>query len=61
LAWLDAKFKNQPCLTCKILPICNGGCSQKAIESKDESYCLRGFDENKKNELVQAKLEQILN
>lgn len=49
-----AKFKNAPCLECKLLPICNGGCSQHAYEhlgSKD-GYCVFGFDEYKKDELI---------
>jgi len=59
-AQMNAKFKNSPCIRCKILPICNGGCSQKAIESKDVEYCIRDFDENKKIEVVLAKLELAL-
>jgi uncharacterized protein len=59
-ARMKAKFKNAPCLKCKILPICNGSCSQKAIDSKDVEYCIRDFDENKKIEIVRAKLESVL-
>ena len=52
---MNAKFKNQPCLECKILPICNGGCSQNAIENLGNDYCVNDFDENKKLDIVKNK------
>ncbi|MCT2406848.1 radical SAM protein [Chryseobacterium antibioticum] len=52
---MNSKFKNAPCLSCKILPICNGGCSQQAIEHKGREYCVHGFDENKKLEVIKDK------
>ena len=50
----NAKFKNPPCLECKLLPICNGGCSQHAYEYLDSEngYCVFGFNEHKKDELI---------
>ncbi len=57
---LDAKFKNKPCLSCRLLPICNGGCSQQALEhSKD--YCMYDFDEERKTEVVKNKFLLMLN
>lgn len=52
---LNSKFKNPPCLKCRILPICNGGCSQNAIENADEEYCVYDFDENKKLDKVKDR------
>jgi uncharacterized protein len=52
---MDAKFKNPPCLDCKILPICNGGCSQAAIENLGTDYCVNDFDENKKMDIIKNK------
>ncbi|MGA6119786.1 radical SAM protein [Sphingobacterium anhuiense] len=52
---LDAKFKNKPCLTCSILPICNGGCSQVALENEGKDYCVHNFDENSKRRIVLEK------
>ncbi len=37
---LNAKFKNSPCLNCSIMPICNGGCSQQALENSHHEYCV---------------------
>ncbi|GAA3724418.1 radical SAM protein [Flavobacterium ginsengisoli] len=52
---MNSKFKNPPCLDCSILPICNGGCSQQAIEHKGVDYCVNNFDENKKLEIIKDK------
>lgn len=58
----DIKFKNKPCLSCRLLPICNGGCSQHALEyyEKGEEYCVNDFDENKKNDIIREKVKEIL-
>lgn len=57
---MDAKFNNPPCLSCKILPICNGGCSQQAIEHEGIEYCVNGFDENKKLSIVKDKYLYVI-
>ncbi|WP_175620882.1 radical SAM/SPASM domain-containing protein [Chryseobacterium schmidteae] len=60
-ARLNSKFKNKPCLSCKILPLCNGGCSQSALENIDKDYCVFGFDENKKQDVIYQKfLEKVI-
>lgn len=58
---LESKFKNAPCLKCKILPICNGGCSQAAIENVNNEYCIFGFDEAEKDKIIQQKIAEIKN
>lgn len=57
---MDIKFKNKPCLECPIMPLCNGGCSQHAIENEGKDYCVYDFDESKKKEIVVKKLMNIL-
>ena len=52
---MSSKFKNPPCMKCSILPICNGGCSQQAIEHKGVDYCIHDFDENKKIDIIKDK------
>lgn len=52
---MAAKFSNKPCLECKIMPICHGGCSSKPLE-KGCNYCIFDFDEGKKTEAVMTKL-----
>lgn len=57
---LNSKFKNKPCLSCRILPICNGGCSQKALEYSNTDYCILNFDEKEKDEVILNKFIEIL-
>jgi uncharacterized protein len=58
---MSAKFQNKPCLRCKLLPICNGGCSQNALENEGRDYCVYDFDEQKKNDVIYHKfLENVI-
>lgn len=57
---LNSKIKNIPCLSCSILPICGGGCSQISMENENEEYCIKDFDENKKLEIVKNKFQFTL-
>ncbi len=52
---MNIKFKNKPCLSCPIMPICNGGCSQQAIENEGKDYCVYDFNEHTKKETVLNK------
>ena len=52
---MEAKYSNKPCLECKIMPICHGGCSSKPLE-KGTDFCIFDFDENKKIKAVEEKL-----
>jgi uncharacterized protein len=62
---MNAKFKNKPCLKCRLLPVCNGGCSQHAIENIDENgeageYCVHEFDESRKDQVVFDKIKVLM-
>lgn len=54
---MSAKQKNMKCKSCRILPLCHGGCSTKALSSED--YCLYPTD-NMKNQVVINRLEHII-
>ncbi|MEO0471851.1 MAG: SPASM domain-containing protein, partial [Bacteroidota bacterium] len=54
-----SRLKNPPCLECSILPICGGGCSQKAMESIGEDYCVHDFNEAQKKEVVKQRFIAI--
>ncbi|MEC5395251.1 radical SAM/SPASM domain-containing protein [Bergeyella sp. RCAD1439] len=56
----ETRFKNKPCLECKILPLCNGGCSQHRIENENNDYCMFNFDENQKIEIVKERFKSKL-
>ena len=51
---MNSKFKNAPCLSCKLLPVCNGGCTQQALEHNEE-YCLYDFDAERKTDIIRDK------
>ncbi len=57
---MNAKFKNAPCLSCSILPICNGGCSQHAMENEGREYCVHNFDETRKLDVIKDKFMYYL-
>lgn len=56
---LNAKFNNKPCLNCRIMPLCNGGCSQHALDHLGvDEYCVYSFDEKEKDKIVTLKFEE---
>lgn len=61
---MDIKFKNKPCLSCRLMPICNGGCSQHAMEALEEGgrgdYCIYHGDDKLKDDVVKSKIDEIL-
>lgn len=57
---LSSKFKNPPCMECRVLPICGGGCTQVALENEGIDYCVMNFDEDAKTELIKNKFRVIL-
>jgi len=59
---MNAKFKNKPCLSCKIMPLCNGGCSQHAVDNarSNEDYCVFYGDESEKDTIILHKVKQIV-
>lgn len=57
----ETRFKNKPCLTCKILPVCNGGCSQHRLENEGKDYCIFNYDEEAKIDIIKEKFFSRLN
>ncbi|MDR1552958.1 MAG: radical SAM protein [Prevotellaceae bacterium] len=58
---MNAKFNNKPCLSCRLLPVCNGSCSQQALYhlGKDD-FCIYSFDEREKDKVIKAKVDLIV-
>lgn len=54
------RYVNPACLACKILPICNGGCSQSKIEAAKQTECYRGMSETDKDAYIKARVEEIM-
>ncbi|MCL1943377.1 MAG: radical SAM protein [Candidatus Azobacteroides sp.] len=58
---MKVKFNNPPCLVCRLLPICNGGCSRHALENLDKhDYCTYSFNENEKDKAIKAMVDLIM-
>ena len=57
---LSSKFKNPPCKECRILPICGGGCSQQALESNGNDYCVLNYDEGIKTQVIINKFKELM-
>lgn len=57
---MDSKFKNAPCHKCRIQPICNGGCSQKALHYAHKDYCIHDYNESKKDKVILDKFYSLL-
>ncbi len=51
---LDCRFKNKPCFTCAMFPLCNGGCRQYVLEHSEKDFCLFDFSEEKKRKFVES-------
>lgn len=53
---LSSKLKNVSCLSCRILPLCHGGCTKHSLNAQGE-YCLYDFNDNLKNQVVLDVIE----
>lgn len=53
---------NKPCLSCRLLPHCLGGCTQNQLERKDleKGYCFNDFNEQKKDDLIKDSILRLL-
>lgn len=58
--WLRSKFSRQICRSCRIAPICLGGCRQKTKEAPDDGQCPLRFDEARKDELILQRFETYI-
>lgn len=54
------KFGSNVCRECTIFPLCHGGCSQEKLEAINYDKCPRGYTEQRKKELVDKKILNIL-
>ncbi len=54
---LAAKFSKRVCHTCRIAPICGGGCCQQAIEHTDPDKCMYGYTDKDMDRLIANRFE----
>ncbi|MDE5887032.1 MAG: radical SAM protein [Muribaculaceae bacterium] len=48
----NAKLSKEVCRTCRIAPICGGGCKQRAVEDMDNEECTMRYTESQINDIV---------
>lgn len=55
------RFANPLCQKCRILPLCNGGCSKHVDQAGDKTdYCLHPSEEDKDNKVRKVIKEQLI-
>lgn len=57
---MNIKFQNKPCLSCRLLPVCNGGCSQAAVENLGQDYCVYNGDDSEKDRVIRGHIDNIV-
>lgn len=51
---MKVRFKNPSCTNCYLLPLCNGGCRQYALEHIDTNYCVFEHNDDKKIRMIKS-------
>ena len=49
--WKKLKIQSKACQSCRILPLCGGGCHQINLELLGTDSCQMGYSETKKDEI----------
>ncbi len=57
---MNIKFQNKACQTCRIAPVCGGGCSQKIMEHQGTDFCMLNYNEKEKNERIMERFEALV-
>lgn len=48
----NSKFSKDTCHTCRISPLCGGGCCQRALESEGTAGCIYGYSEDDMDKII---------
>lgn len=51
---MASKFTNKPCKTCRIMPLCHGGCTKQSMTS--QNYCIHNQSEEEKDSVVMNRI-----
>lgn len=57
---MGVKYKSTICRECALMPICNGGCTQKKLERKQSNICPKCMNDHSKHEYLLMALRQRL-
>lgn len=56
---LAAKFAKPVCHTCRIAPLCGGGCCTQALEHTDPDVCMYRYTDEQMDHMVTDRFEQL--
>ncbi len=54
------KYGNATCRSCRIYPLCHGGCSQMKLDYGADSGCLKGFSTEQKEKILSRRLHELM-
>lgn len=57
---MHIRYSNPACRACRILPICNGSCTQNKLESGRKDVCFVGMTEEARQEYLEARVKEIV-
>lgn len=57
---MSLKLSKNVCRTCRIAPLCGGGCTQRCLERAGENTCNMNYTEAQKDKVVLDRLETVL-
>lgn len=56
---IEKRLNNQLCKNCRILPVCNGGCSKNVDQANTRDYCLHPTEDDKDKVVRNIVREQL--
>lgn len=54
------KYGDNTCKSCRIFPLCHGGCSQYKLDTEGCTSCIRGYDDAFKEKIVHDRVDFLL-
>lgn len=56
--WENIKIQSKACQSCRILPLCGGGCHQANLETKGLDTCQMGYNDDDKDNVIMMRLSE---
>lgn len=56
--WENIKIQSKACQSCRILPLCGGGCHQINLENKGLDTCQMGYNDDDKDNVIMMRLAE---
>ena len=55
------RYANEACRKCRVMPLCNGHCTQSKLDSTNRNVCYIGRSEADKDRLIHHRLYELVN